>query len=195
MSVDFSRVKVYARRKDMAGTAEVQELKLSGRGYSRVVLPPGRWEFLAVPSGGYCVVEFGFSRSRSEGMERTRPDWWNEALIGSNYTALRFVLSPNPGKLHGLVSGISREPVSGAPVFLEGYDAESRKRVSELRTAFTDSRGAYQFSSLPPGTYRVLSTFEFQSPDAAVMEMAGAKLVTIELGKDTPQDLDLSVIR
>ena len=196
-SLDPSKAKVYVRRKDMAGTGEARELPLSGsRFYMRVLLAPGRWEFLAVPVAGYCVVQFGYTRSRSEGVEPSRPDGWNEAQIGTNFaTPLRFVFSGNPGKLHGLVSGLAREPVSGAPVFLEPYDGNGRKRQGELRTVFTDARGQYRFSDLPPGTYRVLSTFEFQSPDAAVMEMAGAKQIAIALGEDLPQDLDLSVIR
>jgi hypothetical protein len=194
--LDSSKVRVLARRKDLAGAGEAQPLTVYGNRYqSRVKLAPGRWELMAVPPAGYCVVGFGYSRSRSEGVERSRPDGWNEVLITNTYNPIHFVFSHSPGGLHGLVSGLAREPVSGAPVFLEGYDPESRKRLTELRTVFTDMQGHYQFTGLSPGAYRVLSSFEFQSPDSAVMEIAGAKLVTVEEGRDLPQDLDLSVIR
>lgn len=120
---------------------------------------------------------------------------WNEVLIGRSFNSLRFTFSNSPGTLHGLVSGISREPVAGAPVFLEGYDPDSRMRVTELRMVYADAHGQYRFTGLSPGSYRVLSTFEFQAPDAASMEFAGAKLVKIEEGHDSAQDLDLSIIR
>jgi hypothetical protein len=139
-------------------------------------------------------VEFGFTRQRSEGLERTRADGWNEILIGRNST-IRFVLSNNPGTVLGLVSGISREPVSGAPVFLEGYDPDNHKRLTELRMVYADGHGHYQFNGLSPGSYRVLSTFEFRAPDAASMDTAGAKVIKVDEGRDIPQDLDLSVIR
>ncbi|HEV2448113.1 MAG TPA: carboxypeptidase-like regulatory domain-containing protein [Candidatus Sulfopaludibacter sp.] len=195
-AMDASAVAVLARRKDLAGTGDVQQLLISGSRYSaRARLGPGRWELRAIPPGGYCVVEFGYRRLRSEGVERTRADGWNEVLIDNGYNPIRFVFSKNPGSIHGLVSGIAHEPVSGAPVFLEGYDAESRRRVAELRTVYTDTTGHYRITGLTPGSYRVLASFEFLAPDSDTMEMAGAKLITIEEGHDLPQDLDLSVIR
>ena len=141
------------------------------------------------------MVEFGYTRQRSEGVDRARADGWNEVLVGRIYSPIRFVFSSSPGTLHGLVSGIAREPVSGAPVFLEGYDPESRKRLTDLRMVYADIRGQYQVTGLAPGSYRVLSTFEFQAPDSATMEAAGARLVKVEEGRDLLQDLDLSVIR
>src|SRR5262249_10085128 len=121
MPVDFSKVRIFARRIDMAGVGEAQQLEIASRfrGYGTVKLPPGRWELMAIPPQGYCVVEFGYRRPRSEGVEPPRPDGWNEVLIGSYPNPLRFVLSSNPGGLHGFVSGLSREAVNGAPVFLE----------------------------------------------------------------------------
>jgi hypothetical protein len=196
MQVEFSKLKLFARRKDMAGAGEPQQLEIRGSRYNGSVrLAPGRWELMAIPSSGYCVIEFGGRYSRSEGTQKPRADGWNEILIGVNFNSIRVVLSSSPGTLHGMVSGIAREPVAGAPVFLEGYDPDSRRRVAELRTVFTDARGQYRFTDLAPGSYRVLSSFEFQSPDQAVMDLAGAKLVNIEEAKDLPQDLDLSVIR
>lgn len=194
--IEASKVQIFARRKDMAGTGEAAQLTLTGRGYSlRALLAPGRWELMAIPPAGYCVVEFGYRQMRSEGVRRARADGWNEVLIDNGYNPIRFVFSHSPGGLHGLVSGVAQEPVSGAPVFLEGWDPDSRTRVAELRSVLTDAQGHYQFTGLAPGAYRVLASFEFQAPDSAAMEMAGAKTVTIDEGHDVPQDLDLSIIR
>ncbi|SPE43071.1 conserved hypothetical protein [Candidatus Sulfopaludibacter sp. SbA3] len=185
------RVQLLARRKDLAGVGESKSLPIA---ISRVQLPPGRFELLLKPPPNYCVVGFSYFGARAEITDKGRPDGWNEILAGSGGT-LRFTLSSTPGTMHGLVSGLSHEPVEGAPVYLEGYDPDQRKRVTELQVARTDSRGQYQFTTLAPGSYRVLATFEFQYPDAAAMERSGAKVVAVQEGKDTLQDLDLSVIR
>ena len=194
--IDTSKMKIMARRKDMAGNGEVQQLEILGNRYSsRVRLAPGRWELMAIPPTGYVVTEFGYRFTRSEGVHRARADGWNEVLIDGRSNSLRFVLSSNPGSMHGVVTGLSREPLNWAPVFLEGYDPDNHKRVTELRMAITDSHGQYKFSNLAPGSYRVLSTFEFHMPDEATMDLAGAKLLMVEEGKDAVQDLDISVIR
>lgn len=189
--IDPRRATLLVRRKDMAGTRETRTLPISG---GRIQLAPGRWEVLLRPPANYCVVEFSFGGMRPNPADRGRADGWNEVRAESG-GMMRFTLSANPGALHGLVSGLSHEPVAGAPVYLEGYDPEQRKRVTDLVVGLTDSRGQYQFRGLAPGSYRVLSTFEFQHPDVEVMDRSGAKLVNVQEGGDTPQDLDLSVIR
>ncbi len=190
--IDAQKPQLLARRKDLAGIGETVALPID---FNRVALPPGRWELMLKPPPNFCVVGFSHSGMRSAGSEKNRPDGWNEVVAGANTSSLRFILSSSPGAIHGLVSGLSHEPLAGAPVYLEGYDADSRKRVTDLQMALTDSRGNYQFRGLSPGTYRVLASFEFQHPDAAAMEFAGAKLITIQEAVDTSQDLDLSVLR
>jgi hypothetical protein len=190
--IDSTKVQLLARRKDLAGVGETRQLRIY---VNRVQLAPGRWELMLRPPANYCVVGFSHNASRSEGLEKSRPDGWNEILAGTGSNSIRFTLSSTPGAMHGLVSGLSHEPLAGAPVYLEGYDPEQRKRVTELQVALTDSRGQYQFHALAPGSYRVLASFEFQRPDAATMDRVDAKLVKIQEGVDTPQDLDLSVMR
>jgi hypothetical protein len=190
--IEPQRVQLLARRKDLAGEGETRLLRVS---VNRVQLPPGHWEVMVKPPANYCVVAFSYGGPRTEGAAKSRPDGWNEVLIGAGTGALRFTLSATPGAMHGLVSGLAHEPLAGAPVYLEGYDSESRKRVAELQMALTDARGNYQFRGLAPGSYRLLASYEVQHPDAAAMEYAGAKLVRVEEGMDTPQDLELSVLR
>ena len=191
-SIEPQKLQLLARRKDLAGEGEARLLRVSA---NRVQLPPGRWEVMVKPPPNYCVVAFSYGGPRTGAAEKSRPDGWNEVLSGSGAGALRFTLSASPGALHGLVSGLVREPLSGAPVYLEGYDPDSRRRVAELQMALTDARGNYQFRGLAPGSYRVLASFEFQHPDAAAMEYAGATPVKVEEGRDTSQDLELSVLR
>jgi hypothetical protein len=190
--IDPQKVQLLGRRKDLAGTGETRVLRIY---VNRIQLPPGRWELMLRPPPNYCVVAFSYSGARSEGVDRGRPDGWNEILAGQGVSSLRFTVSSSPGAMHGLVTGLAHEPLAGAPVYLEGYDPEQRKRVTELQMALTDARGNYQFRALAPGSYRILASFEFQHPDAAMMEFAGAKLVKVQEGADTPQDLELSVLR
>src|SRR5205807_8571038 len=127
-----------------------------------------RWEVSLPPPSGYYVSGFYGS---GMGRTRTRPDGWNEFLV-NDYSSVRFTLSGGPGEMHGVVKSYS-DPVVGAPVYLEGYDPETRTRVTDLRAVRTDIHGLYRFQGLAPGIYRVLSTFEYQMPDTASMDLAG----------------------
>jgi hypothetical protein len=146
---------------------------------------------MLTPPPGYYVS--GFSGSLPGRGDVSRPDGWNEVTTAF-YGSIRFTLSSSPGALHGVVKS-SGEPVAGAPVYLEAYDPVARKRVTDLRTARTDLRGMYRFESLAPGAYRVLSTFEYRSPDSAEMEIAGAQTATVAASGNLAVDLDLYVIR
>ena len=188
--VDSRPLQVMARRKDLSGDGKPETLRLSN---NRARLLPGRWELALSPMPDYYVA--GFSDFRPQGLERGRPDGWNEIVLTSSFNSVKFVLSPSPGMVHGTVRGPGHDTVAGAPVFLEAYDVEARRRLTDVRAARTDMHGQFQFDGLAPGTYRVLSTFEFQMPDAAAMSNAGAKIVNVEEGHDSGVELELYVIR
>jgi hypothetical protein len=80
-------------------------------------------------------------------------------------------------------------------VYLEGYDLATRTRVTDLRSVRTDARGQYYLGGLAPGTYRILGTFEYLTPDVQTMDAAGAVMVTVGAHGEVPQDLDLYVIQ
>jgi hypothetical protein len=123
-----------------------------------------------------------------------RGDGWHEFPVASGrYTQMKIALSPRPAGVQGKVTGTGNEPVIGAPVFLESIDPNSRTRLKELAATRTDARGMYQFNGLPPGTYRLLSTFDFDDPDPETMDAARAKIVTLTEGKVEPCDLDFYV--
>jgi len=186
---DGRAVRVLARRKDLAGVWPQQTLSLVN---NRASLSPGRWELSFTPPPGLYVS--GFSGPHSEAAS-TRADGWNEiALIGVAFGQVRFSLSRGPGSLHGIVKALG-DAVVGAPVYLEAYDPDSRRRLTDLRSTRTDLRGGYRFDGLPPGTYRVLATFEYQAPDTAAMDLAAAHQVAVESPSDSQLDLDLYIIR
>jgi hypothetical protein len=187
--IDAKDVKIQARRRDLAGPGDVRTIDPRPQ-----LLAPGRWEFSIAPRPDYYVS--GFSGPGSERAVPHPPDGWNEAILGSSLGySVTFVLTAGPGSLQGTVNGPSGGGVQGAPVFLESYDPRERRRLRELTVVRTDVRGQYQFVGLAPGTYRVFSSFDYQSPDEAATARANPREVTIEGGRAQVQDLDLYVVR
>jgi hypothetical protein len=186
---DLSSPQVLGRRRDLAGETVPELVKLTK---NRVQLAPGPWEVALVPPAGLYVS--GFSGPGYQPPSDRRADGWNEFLSGWGGPGVRFTLSSSPGAVHGQVKS-GGDPVAGAPVFLEPFDLEPRRRVTDTIVTRTEKDGQYRFSGLAPGNYRVLSSFEYRMPDSPTMENAGAKLVKVEEGRDVQQDLDLFVIR
>ncbi|MGB9454756.1 MAG: carboxypeptidase-like regulatory domain-containing protein [Bryobacteraceae bacterium] len=185
-------MKVLARRNDLAGEGPVQTMP-AGSGFSgtRVFLGPGHWELMMAPmTDRYVAAFYGPAYERSE---RRRPDGWNEIIVGAGNGAVDFALASDPGSLLGTVT-TGQDPVVGAMVFLEPWDAKQHKRDGEVRTARADIRGHYRFQGLAPGDYRVMATFEYQMPDEAEMDCAETRVVKAEAGTDLAQDLNLFVI-
>jgi hypothetical protein len=183
----WKNLEITARRKDLAGVGPAAPLILEN---NRAMIAPGRWEvFLQPPAGQYVSYFYGPGYGRS----RARSDGWNE-FISNNTGSVQFTLSGGPGEMHGIVK-YSGDVVSGAPVFLEGYDPETHTRVTDLRVTRTDKYGAYRFDGLAPGNYRILSTFEYMMPDVAAMDMAGAQSLRVEAHSTLQTDLDLWGIR
>ena len=181
---DPNAMQVLARRKDLAGTLPPQRLQLAN---GRVKLAPGHWELSVTPPPGFYVS--GFQAPTTNPAPRNRPDGWNELSFPSVFP-IRFALSSGGGALRGVVK-IAGTPAAGAPVYLEAYDPANRRRVAELRRVYTDPNGAYQFHDLPPGTYRILATSEYQDPDSATLDLAGARSIQIEERHQAGMDLDL----
>ena len=189
--VDLQTVSVLARRKDLSGDGTPEILRLI-KGSAQMA--PGRWDLALAPGANHYVA--GFSGQNVEIFERGRADGWNPVVLQSPPAAqVKFVLSSTPGALHGTVLSGPTDTAAGAPVFLEAYDAESKKRLTDVRMTRTDLRGKYQFYGLAPGNYRVMSSFEFETPDSANLDAANPKTVKVEDGQDAPIDLDLFVIR
>jgi hypothetical protein len=184
-----SAVKVLARRVDLAGEWQVETLRLTG-GTAQLV--QGRWQLKLAPSPVYVAADFrGLRGERPEG---SRADGWNEITV-NNSGSVRFVVSDKPGGVHGTVTQDAHEPAGGVPVFLEAYDEVTHKRVVDLLTTRTDLRGQYNFLGLAPGTYRLVSTFEYQSPTTGDIDAMSPKVFQVEEGRDQQRDLDAWVIR
>jgi hypothetical protein len=219
--IDPRQMKVLARRKDIAGDAPTETLQVvfdqpppdQGIRKTRPIgtpevpvndplrpisgslpLVPGRWDVALAPKADYCVV--GFLPPQPDPSDHGRADGWNEMLLASgSQNVVKFVLSSTPSSLSGTVKGAGGDAVVGVPVFLEPYDLESHKGVSQIRATRTNAQGRYQFGGLAPGGYRLLGSFDYQMPDAAEMEAARAKTVKVEEGSNAVMDLEEFVIR
>ncbi|MGA2588866.1 MAG: carboxypeptidase-like regulatory domain-containing protein [Bryobacteraceae bacterium] len=182
--IETSRAKITARRKDLDGGGRAQVLKIEN---NSAALGPGRWEIAITPPSGYYAASFsGYGLADSQ---HGRADGWNEVVL-RDFSAIWIKLSSRPASVHGVVTS-AQDPVPGAPVYLEAFDPESHKRLTDLRIVRTDVQGKYRFSNLAPGAYRILGTFEYDKPDVQAMDAAGARTVTLSEATDTAQDLDL----
>ena len=188
-ALESGAMQLLARRKDFAGEGPIEVVKPVN---NRVPVPVGRWEFMLVPPAGYYVASF-LGRMQSRG-DKSRADGWNEVRVTGSGDYLRYTLSGNPSTLSGVVKNGS-EPAIGAPVFLEAWDPVTRQRLLDLRSTLTDMRGRYSFKDVAPGTYRVLATFEYRTPDSAALDAAAAPTIRIEQQGDQQRDLDLYVIQ
>ena len=178
----------------VAGTAgTVQSARTNNSGAFEFSTLPGGAYLLSASRRGFAPVQYGQKQYHGAGL----PIILEEA--SATFINLRL---PRLGSITGIVAdendvGVSagNSPVAGAPVFLESYDPASRRRLTDLRTARTDMRGQYHFYGVAPGNYRLLSSFEFQNPDAPALDAANARIVKAEEARDLSQDLDLYVIR
>jgi hypothetical protein len=187
--VDPNRVPILYRRKDLAGESEAQVLRVTNGSAS---LNPGRWEFQLRPSASYVATDF--RGTRAERPESGCADGWVEILVRGP-GSVKWTLTDKPGGVHGMVTGDAHDAVPGAPVLLEAWDPIENKRLRDLRTVRADMQGRYQVYGLAPGTYRILSTLDVESPGPAEIGGLNPRTLKVELGRDTQLDLDLSVIR
>jgi hypothetical protein len=186
--IDANTVKLQVRKIDLAGPGPAEALRIDN---GRTQFVQGRWQVQVVPNGAYVATDF--SGPKGERPEGGRADGWNEFVITGG-GMMAYVLSSKPSGIHGIVS-YSHDPIGGAPVFLEPWDPVNRKRLMDPRTVRADMRGQYQFFGLAPGTYRLVSTFEYQNPEANDIDTMLPRTIVIEEGRDQQQDIDLYVIR
>lgn len=174
--------KLRVRRKDLAGVGPESVAELAPA--QPVSLPPGRWELLLEPPEGYYVA------STSPYGRRGRLDGWIEETSRSSF-GFGFRLTSGAGSIRGVV-----KEGAYAPVYLEGYDRELRRRVGDLKAVRADSRGNFRFASLAPGIYRVVSTFEYLMPSTEIIDSIMPAVVNLGSGNsDVTKELELYVIR
>jgi len=169
---------VMMRRVDLDGEGPTQGVREQER------ITPGHWEFQAQPDEAYYVRSIG---SELSSHPESTHDGWFEIDVGGAAQIL-VTLSNRPASLTGVVTTGSK-PVVGAPVYLEMFDERlpnPRVRMLEMRS---DAQGNYRFSGLAPGTYRVLSSFDFDPEDRFLL--GKATVLTLRETDNATQALEL----
>jgi hypothetical protein len=182
--VDPKTVAVSARRKSLAGEGPARRIRPQ-----EDPLPPGAWELSVTPPPDMYVAAITVDRGN---LESRAVNGWKEFFL-PGYLQVKVELSSAIAALHGRVTTPTDQPAGSAPVFLEPVELEAGGGLIALRTTRTDLQGRYRFSGLPPGRYRVLSSFDFERPSAEDLEAARADEVALKEASDTNRDLRLFV--
>jgi hypothetical protein len=160
------------RRQDLAETETEQEIARP-----RTTLSPGHWEMRArVPSGYYVesIVAQRSSPRRNWSVEHP-PDWF-EVFIDARSTRIQITVSDQAGQITGKVTADGK-PALGAPVFLWPVAEAARRSLSGPVQTLSDTDGHFRFDSLPPGDYRVVSSFDVNEIDQDLIELSQAAVV------------------
>jgi hypothetical protein len=187
--IDPTTVKMQMRRVDLAGEGPVEPMKLNN-GSAQFV--QGRYQLQILPNSAYVALDF--RGPKGERPDSGRADGWNEIVV-TGPCGVTYTLSTKPAGVHGVVTTDAHTPVPGAPVFLEPWDTAKNRRIMEPRMVRADMHGQYAFVGLAPGTYRLASTFEYQSPESTDIDVMTPRMFIVEEGRDQQQDLDLYVVR
>ncbi|MCX6619887.1 MAG: carboxypeptidase-like regulatory domain-containing protein [Acidobacteria bacterium] len=169
---------IEARRKTLAGTGPAQVLNLN-----RPVLPAGRWELSLPPNPRAYLLTRGPMRG-SDGGVAIRVD-------AGDVQRVVLGVSLHPAAIGGKVIASLGQPAVGAPVYLEMLDSLTLQRVGELRSTVAGTLGDYRFEGLPPGNYRLLSTFDLENPEQTVFDSASPKTALVKESGQATVDLEL----
>jgi hypothetical protein len=163
-----------------------RRLDLDGPGAENThAIGPGHWEFTVRPGPSHYLVSI-----QNEGDAGPAPvplDGWFALDIG-NAPRLRVTLSMKAASISGIVSS-SSNPVVGAPVFLQLVNPEAPDLSLQSWTGRADPQGNFSFTSLAPGTYRLMSSFDVDFDDPLAREKSVA--ITLQEGDAITQPLEL----
>lgn len=175
--IDSSSVSIFLSRKELGGASTRVNCG------ERTVRGPGRWQMaVATPPQFYVasIVDDGGGE-----------DAHNFTLKPGQSREITVLLSSHPAELRGKVLTDDGQPALGAPVFLDAYDSELRRRLGGVRTTRADQNGEYWFAGLPPGPYRILSSFQVRNP-GQIGSWVGLG-ASVRLEKDAKVMLDVSL--
>ena len=177
-------IKLFGRRQDLAEVETEQEIKLA-----RATLSPGHWEMRAVVPGGQYVESIEAQRGsprRTWNVEH--PSDWFEVYIDSRYNRIQISVSNRAATIAGKVTADGK-PSQGAPVFLWPVAESARRSLNGPVQTLSDTEGRFRFDSLPPGDYRVLTSFDVNEIDADLIELSQAAVVHASASQTATVDL------
>lgn len=165
-----------ARRQDLAETSPEREIKPP-----LTTLPPGHWEIVArtAPNEYVESITSPYSYSRRNVRQERPADWFDVFIDTRQQSQIRVTFSDKAATISGTVQ-LEGKAQPGIPVFLWPVAEQSRRSLHGQVQALSDADGGFHFSSLPPGDYRLLASFDLTEADEESMELARAVTVHVE---------------
>ena len=112
-------------------------------------------------------------------------------IVGfQNGVPMSISLSSRVASLSGHVLEKTNDPVPYAPVLLETIGLEPPDPPM-LRESRAGADGSFRFNGLPPGRYRVISSFDLDWSDRPGIENARPVELTVAEGTNLTQDVGL----
>jgi protocatechuate 3,4-dioxygenase beta subunit len=182
--VDQAAANLFARRKDLDADGPVIPVVAN-----RTILAPGNWEIAVSPAPSYYPVAVLPIYGPIMVSPASRADGWNP-FVSSTTPGIRVLLSSHPASLHGRVFFSLNNPAPEVPVFLETMDLDPNE-PPQVRQTRTDQFGNYHFTGLPPGSYRVVSSYDADATSRASIEAAHPHNVSLKESGDEAQDLEI----
>jgi hypothetical protein len=182
--IEQTAANVFARRKDLDADGPVIPVVPN-----RTILAPGTWELAVSSAAAYFPVAVQSYAGPTPVPSGSRADGWNPFVASTN-PAIRVVLSNRPAGLHGKVVFSINNPAPEVPVFLETADLDPYD-PPQVRQTRTDQNGNYRFAGLPPGRYRVVSSYDADPTSRLSLEAAHPRNVSLREAADEAQDLEI----
>ena len=142
-------------------------------------LPPGYWEI----SARVAAKEYVSGVSQPMNRREPGPEAYTMFVPMGKNSAANLTVRVADGA--AVISGVVRKDgngVAAAPVFLWPLTDTARRALGGGRSLRAGPDGRFRFEGLAPGSYRVLSSYDFREVDEDVMELAG-KLVVLTAGQ------------
>ncbi len=182
--IDLSAMNLFARRRDLDADGPVIPVQPN-----RTILAPGHWDIAVSTAPNYYPVAVLPFNSTILVPPNSRADGWNPYLAALN-PLMKVVLSRRPASVHGRVVFSANNPAPEVPVFLETIDIDP-EAPPQVRTTRTDQNGNYRFTALPPGRYRVVSSYDADPTSRASLEAAHPHYISLREAADESQDLEI----
>jgi protocatechuate 3,4-dioxygenase beta subunit len=143
----------------------------------------GTWQLSIALPAKYSIADVLVGRKPIESNEL-------EMLPGQHFD-ITLVASSQPAVLRGTALGSDGQPLAGAMVFLRAADRSVAGRFFGGGATRTGPSGGFAFKSLPPGLYKVATSFDVQNPDE--VDWSDPSLLSIELEEGKEVRLDLKM--
>ena len=169
-----------ARRCDLDGAGPEQPLAPGS------MLPPGHWEFTVQTKPQNYLASI--QNQTNPAPPQTPVDGWFAFDI-AGAPSFAVTLSTKPATIAGTVSSPAKSSI-GAPVYLELLNPDALEVPIRSWATRADERGNFSFKGLPPGSYRLVSSFEVDSDDP----LARDKATNIALHEGETANVPLAMI-